>query len=238
MNLACASRPGKVYWIQNSPYGEIRSQSEERAMRLHRVWDEVFSTWSHLAVLRALQHSARGMTGREVARVAGMNHRAGLEALSKLEALGIVSRIRGGRDHLFSLNREHALVAGGILPLLAAESRYAEDLKKIVGRRLGKHAVSVIVFGSVARGEETPASDLDVCLVVSRASDKSSALEAAHDLAPQLLREYGVRLSPFVLSKTEFRRRARNHVAPVDSLVREGMVVSGLSLGELVHGKK
>lgn len=51
-------------------------------MVFHRVLDVVFSTWSHTAVLRALQDSAVGVTGREIARLAGMNHRSCLKALS------------------------------------------------------------------------------------------------------------------------------------------------------------
>lgn len=75
-------------------------------MVFHRVFDYVFSTWSHVAVLRALQDASQGLIGREIARLAGMNHRSCLNALTKLENLSIVLRQHGGRDHRFLLFAE------------------------------------------------------------------------------------------------------------------------------------
>ncbi|MGA2623864.1 MAG: helix-turn-helix domain-containing protein [Bacteroidota bacterium] len=86
-------------------------------MIMHRVLDEVLRSWSHVAVLRALMDTSTGFTGNEVARVSGMQPRSALKALSSLEELGIVRRQRGGRDHLFTLNREHFLVREALLPI-------------------------------------------------------------------------------------------------------------------------
>ena len=47
-------------------------------MIVYRVLDEVFSTWSNIAVMRALRYSQDGMTGRAIAKTAGMSPRAGL----------------------------------------------------------------------------------------------------------------------------------------------------------------
>ena len=86
-------------------------------MVIHRPFDEVLRSWSHVAVLRAILDSAVGLTGNEIARVSGMQPRSALKALTSLEELGIVHRQRGGRDHLFTLNRDHFLTREGLLPL-------------------------------------------------------------------------------------------------------------------------
>ena len=125
-------------------------------MVFHHVWDRVFSTWSHVAVLRALQDSAQGSTGREIARLSGMNHRSCLQALTELEEIFLIRRARGGRDHIFTLNREHLLVEEVILPMLALERGFSRSLFTYLSKRLRKHARSIIVFGSVTRNEETP----------------------------------------------------------------------------------
>ena len=64
-------------------------------MLFHRPLDEALAAWSHLAVLRALQDAALGMTGRELARQAGLSHRACHNALNRLERLHLVQRQRG-----------------------------------------------------------------------------------------------------------------------------------------------
>jgi predicted nucleotidyltransferase len=207
-------------------------------MVFHRVWDQVFSTWSHVAVLRALQDSAHGSTGREIARLAGMNHRSCLQALTELEALSLVRRVRGGRDHLFTLNREHLLVEEGIVPLLALERSFSRTLFSLLAKRLAKHATSVIVFGSVTRNEETPSSDLDLCLVLRAQKDKATVEAAVHSVAPELLRRYGARLAPFVLTRKEFVQKARRKLPPVHDIVKEGVVIAGVSLEGLLSGKE
>src|SRR3989304_4786503 len=103
-------------------------------MVVNKVLDEIFSRWSNVAVLRALNKYVIGISGREVARVAGITVKNCFTALNDLEDIGIVTRVRGGRDHLFTLNREHFLVRQGIIPLLEIEKKFVEvifdDIKK------------------------------------------------------------------------------------------------------------
>src|SRR3970040_518923 len=101
-------------------------------MIIHRPLDHILSARSQIAVLRVLLDSAHGLTGREIARQAGMNHQACIEALSPWEALGLLRRERGGGAHLFTLNREHELIARGIVPLLRFERRFEERLKDVL----------------------------------------------------------------------------------------------------------
>jgi predicted nucleotidyltransferase len=200
--------------------------------------DEVFSTWSHIAVLRALQDSGQGLTGREVARLSNMNHRSCLAALTALEALSLVRRQRGGRDHLFSLNRDHKLVHEGILPLLALEREFFKSMLNLLTQRLARRVKSAIVFGSVARREETAVSDLDICLVVRTKADKEKVQAIVHDIAPSLLRQYGAKLAPLILTAKEFSGRAKKGRPPVNEILKEGTVITGKSLKGLVGGKE
>jgi DNA-binding transcriptional ArsR family regulator len=134
-------------------------------MRLHHVLDEVLSSRSHIRIVRTLQDTAQGFTGREIARSSGLTHRTCLQTLTKLEDLSVVQRQRGGRDHIFKLNRKHVIVSEGLLPLLELERKLVVRLEQVLRRHLAKQTTSIILFGSVARGDETVGSDLDVCIV-------------------------------------------------------------------------
>ncbi len=207
-------------------------------MVFHNVLDQVFSTWSHIAVLRVLQDAAKGLTGREIARLAKMSHRSCLKALTTLEDLSIVERHRGGRDHIFSLNREHMLVSEGIIPLLALERRFLASLSALLKKKLGNLVESQILFGSVARKEEDSHSDLDICLVVHKERDIEKVQALVHELSPMIQQRYGARLSPLVLSTADFSKRARRDKPPVQNIMRDGIVVSGKQLRELTNGKR
>ncbi len=206
-------------------------------MKLHHALDDIFSTWSHVAVLRELYDTGSGLTGREIARLSGMNHRACLNALSELEALSVVYRQRGGRDHFFSLNRKHRLVEAGILPILRLEREFPKALFHFLKKHVASKVVSAIIFGSVARKEETATSDLDICLVVNN-NRKSSAQDAVHDIAASILSEYGARLSPLILSRREFVEKARKSLPPVKQMLEEGIVIAGSTMKELLNVKR
>lgn len=196
-------------------------------MIFHHVLDHIFSTWSHIAVLRVLQYAAQGLSGREVARLAGMSHRACLNALTDLEELGIVLRHRGGRDHSFTLNRDHALVADGILPLLGLEREFRQRLERLLKSRLDRHVDSIILFGSVVRKEETAESDLDVCILVSHTSQISRVRQRVHDLAGNVQRRFNAGLSPVILTRAEFLHGLRKGKSPMKEIAAEGVPISG-----------
>jgi len=124
------------------------------------------------AVLCTLVDTTIGRTGNEIARLSGMQPRSALKALSTLEELGIVRRQRGGRDHIFTLNREHFLVQSSIVPLYKAETEFEKEAFGFLTSLLKNNVVSAVVFGSVARGEETATSDLDICCVVGDVKSK------------------------------------------------------------------
>ncbi len=204
-------------------------------MIFHHVLDHVFSTWSHVAVLRVLQHAAQGLSGREVARLAGMSHRACLNALTDLEELGIVLRHRGGRDHVFTLNRDHTLVADGILPLLGFEREFRQRLERLLTSRLQKDVDSIILFGSVVRKEETVESDLDVCLLVSQRSQIPRVRECVHDLADEVQRRFNAGLSPVIFTRAAFLQGLRKGKSPMKEIAAEGVPISGNVMREARH---
>jgi predicted nucleotidyltransferase len=207
-------------------------------MKFHNVLDEVLSAQSHIMVLRALQDSAQGFTGREIARLTGLSHRSCLQALSKLEDLSIVQRQRGGRDHIFRLNRKNIIVSEGILPFLALERKILDRLLSFIKRRLGKYAKSIILFGSVARGEETIESDLDVCVIVADKPSLNRVEEKLHDLQPEVRKVFGVNLAPIFYKVTDFKKYYYGNKPPVDEITKDGILIAGLSIKKLLNGKK
>lgn len=168
----------------------------------------------------------KGFTGRELARLIGVSHSSVQDAMRAFVANGLAVRITVGRAHLFRANRESYLF-GAIQGLFRKERRVPDDMVNELKAAFGGEAISVILFGSYARGDENPKSDIDVILV---STDLASSEGSVHALGARFLRRYGVRLSAKVLTPEELRKKWN---APYVKAARlEGLVIAGKPLPE------
>ena len=215
-------------------YAKVYESRKRIFIVIHRALDEVFRSWSHVAALRALLDTSSGFTGNEVARVSGMQPRSALRALSALEELGIVRRQRGGRDHIFTLNREHVLVCDALLPLYHSERQLPEVVKTAIAEILKGSVMSAVMFGSVAKAEETPQSDLDLCCVVKTNREKEivrTRLDAESDM---LYQKFGVKVAPVIFTVDEIRKKGRTLL--VRDILAHGKLIAGKPFKGLLHG--
>jgi predicted nucleotidyltransferase len=185
-----------------------------------------------------MKNSLVGLSGREISRMAGISPKTCLETLTTLENLGLVNRIRGGRDHLFSFNRNNYLVKKLIFPLLDAESGYRESIFKRISTVLVRYSVGVYLFGSVARGEETIESDFDICILYKNETSKIRLEYLVSRLIPLMYKNYGINIAPFYLSVNDFVDRAQHNKSPVPEIIKDGIVISGIQIKRLLNGKK
>jgi DNA-binding transcriptional ArsR family regulator len=120
-------------------------------------------------VLSVLARAEVEMTGRELQRVIGHGSHQGIRnAADRLAEQGVVSRRPAGNANLYQLNRDH-VAASWIEGLASLPAQVLDRLRDAINS--WEHPpVLAVLFGSVARGEATPQSDLD--LLVVRAADR------------------------------------------------------------------
>lgn len=201
-------------------------------MIINNILDNIFSTWSNVAVLRVLHKVKVGLSGREIAKRSNMSPPSSLDALSNLENLNIVIRQRGGREHFFFLNREHYIVKKIIIPILIAEDNFSVSIYKELKEKLGKLTISLIIFGSVARKVEGVESDLDICIVYSNSMIKRKIELVVTEIKSQLFNKFGVSLSPFYITEKDFLIRLKKNMSPVNEIIKDGVVISGKLIRE------
>lgn len=116
-------------------------------------------------VLLVLARASHELTGNVIASLTdGKASQTGAnKALKKLVASGLVLARPAGNAILYSLNRDH-LAAGPVLELA--------DLRSVLLARIKAHVagwkvqpVSVVLFGSMARGQGTASSDNDLLVI-------------------------------------------------------------------------
>jgi predicted nucleotidyltransferase len=206
-------------------------------MIIHKPLNEIFSAYSNIAVIRELRYTKNGFSGREIAKRAGLSAPAAINSLSHLESLKIVNRQIGGRDHIFTLNISNYFVKTILSPILDAEGKFFDSIVKDIKKTLSKHTISVFLFGSVARKEESIQSDFDICIVLPNLKYKKIVEDKVNVCRDELHNNYGISLAPFYISVKDFKQRAKLKKSPINEIVKEGMLLFGQSIKELLNDK-
>lgn len=133
-------------------------------MRLHRTLTSLFPG-PIASVLDVVARTDRPLTGRGVAAlvVPEMSHVTARSALQHLVEQGLVEQVTVGRAHTYTFNREHLAA-----PLIEAIMRLRSIFEDELERELRSWEVApdaAWIFGSVARGEDRAASDIDILVV-------------------------------------------------------------------------
>ena len=201
-------------------------------MVINNILQHIFSTPSNVAILRALNQRVVGVSGREVARISNLSTRAAQISLAQLEALGLIKRTIGGRDHLFIINRNNKIVSDLISYIFEYEQNLKHEIISLIKKKLSPALTSLIIFGSVARKEDDLNSDFDLCIVCNK--NKSSAEVIVSSLRDKLSDDFNISLAPYYISEAEFKKRAKSNLSPVTDILKEGEVISGKSLKDLI----
>ena len=203
-------------------------------MRYHQPLDDVLGARSKVSLLRLLVRTRAEQTGSELARQVRLDVKTCPSALQELAAQGIVPHRRAGTAILYRLNDRHYLVESVLAPLFAREEegleRYGKDL---LGRIKGR-VDALILFGSVARREERPTSDVDLILIVGSPDARGKVEDAVDRAAGELAARYGNPPQVIVMAREEFRRKAEKGDALVSEVLRTGRVLGGKPLAEIL----
>lgn len=208
-------------------------------MRIHEPLDDVLKRPSTKKVVRFLVSLPEGeWSGLEIARNAGVNHMAGHRALRVLEEHGIVVRRRIGSAFAYRLVKEHVLIPL-MEGLFASENGVAATLAEIIRSFVKSHGLreqvlSVTIFGSVARKQETARGDIDLFVVVRAEKARSQVEELfVGPLSSEVGSKFGSPLAPMVYTRTRVRQLRREKNALISNVEKEGKTVFGSPVTEI-----
>lgn len=176
-------------------------------------------------VLAALASVDAAFTPGQLRRLLGKHSESGLRnCLERLAAQGVVTAVREGYAHQFSLNREH-LVADSIIALAQTRARFLRALEHALGQ-WDPAPVYAAVFGSAARGDMRVDSDIDLLIVRADHIDVDAWDSAVEVLAAQISRWTGNDTRILQYADAELRAAA-GHEPVLDDIRRDGLTVAG-----------
>lgn len=203
-------------------------------MVINKILEYIFSAPSNVTILRVLNERNLGVSGREVQRLTGLSLRTVQLSLVNLENMGVVKKFTGKREYLFLIDREKFLSKYLIDNIYETEKLFLKEVLIVTRKKISKYCESIILFGSAARGDESIESDLDLCIVYK---GKLGIIEdIVSELRAALFNTFNITLAPFYISLTDFRKSGIKGKPPFNSIIKEGKVISGKSIRELLNG--
>lgn len=178
----------------------------------------LFSYYRRRVLGLLLLHADASYHVREIARQTGTTAGTLHKELATLARAGILTRTKVGNQLHYSANRA-CPIFDELSGILRKTSGVAEVLAEALGALADKIEVAY-VFGSVARGTESAASDIDVLAI--GAAKLGPVIDALHATQKSLGRE----VNPRVFSANEWRAK----LLAKDAFVTEVMAKSKLFL--------
>ncbi len=188
-----------------------------------------------MRILRYLCRIGGAHTGRAIGQALQLSHSAVHRALRPLTVRHIVDAEPQGRVILYRLNEEHWLVQTGLRPLFEAEIGFFPRLGAAVQTAAKVPLRSVILFGSLARGDAKPESDIDLLCLTRTFQTREAAEANLHAAAPALLRQFGRQIFCLVWSVPTFRRRHRSGDPLVREIMNTGDAIAGATLTQVIR---
>lgn len=202
-------------------------------MNFSEPLNRVLGQLSKIKILRFLIKVELAMNGREIAQAVGLSHVKCHIALKELSAQGIISVRQVGRSNLYELQSDHILIREWLRPLFRKEQGLKKRFAGMLVHRLSVRPESLIIFGSVAKGEERPDSDIDLLCVVSDRLALKKCEKELFKVGEEVARLFGNRLAPHVIAKKALLNKFKRRDQFVRDVAKTGEVIYGKTISEM-----
>jgi predicted nucleotidyltransferase/biotin operon repressor len=181
-------------------------------------------------VLDVLLTADAPLSGREIAKHAGLSPTTANAKVVELEDAGLVTTVVDGRAHRTSVRHDHPLVR----ELRHFARAQDADVAQLVVDAAGTEPVSIVLFGSTSRGESGANSDVDLLLVAVDLEEARQLRRLAHAIVKSVRTVIPRRVEIVVATAEQLRARGgQGFAANIES---EGRVLRGVPIEHLLRG--
>ncbi|MBU1854069.1 MAG: nucleotidyltransferase domain-containing protein [Candidatus Omnitrophica bacterium] len=199
-------------------------------MKIHAKLDEILKQGSKIKILRFLFAEKDEHTGRGIAKGIGMSASSTYKTLQEMKGEGLISVRKKGNAILYKLQEDNYIVKRLLGPLFKKEESIYDEVISVIKRNLlqmKKKIVSIAIFGSVARKEETSKSDIDMVIIVSDKIGRIKIDKVMDKLSIDIAKKFGADIFPYILTKVEIKRKYAKKQAIIKSILDSNRLIYG-----------
>jgi predicted nucleotidyltransferase len=188
----------------------------------------IFYDTNRARVLDVLLSTTNSMSGRQIARMAGISPTTAGAALTTLESTGMVQSKPVGRSYQWSLS-----IGNVLIDQLRELSQLRDDQAgEIIAKAVEEEPVSIALFGSTARGDSGADSDVDLLLVAKDFEQETRLRRHAYEIVCALQPLIGREINVVVMELSQIQRQRDSSFWK--EIIRDGTWLRGRSVQELV----
>lgn len=199
-------------------------------MKIHNSLDEILQQGAKIKILRFLFSEKDEHTGRGIAKGIGMSASSTHKTLQEMKGAGLIKVRKKGNASLYRLQEDNYIVKELLEPLFKKEKSLYKDIISLIKRDLlqqKEKIVSIAIFGSVVRKEETSRSDLDLVIIAEDKIGKARIDKAINKLSIDMAKKFSVAISPYILTKTEIRKKFIKKQTIISSILENHQLIYG-----------
>lgn len=181
-------------------------------MRFNASLVNILNSATKVKIVKFLLTHEASMSEREIASILKVSHMSINRTMRELSEVNFVNFVTVGKAHLWKVNRKSYAfkVLSEFIKGVSGIKDPLDDLKEMILNNMPKSLIKrAVLFGSIAKSEENRDSDIDVFFLVKDIKDKEKLYPALEKLSNACLETYGNRLSPYILTEQEARKKTR-----------------------------
>jgi len=207
-------------------------------MKVNNPLSNILNSKVKIECLRHLCSYPTELNGRQLSRFLKITPKSIHKAMSALVDEGVVNLTSHGNSFGYSINRKKWITKRLLLPLFQNEKTFLGTIiqrikKEIESSALKKNILSVVLFGSVQKKEDTCHSDFDILVLVDKEDSVSIAEEEIEKVGTKLTKVYGVILGPYVKSLSSFKKDKSLNV--IKSILSSNHLIYGQEISKYVR---
>lgn len=180
----------------------------------HSLADALFTTTQQRVLGALFGQPQRSFTVTELIALTGAGSGAAQRELARLTASGLLTVRPIGNQKHYQANPASP-IHDELVSIMQKTVGFADPLRQALAP-LAKKIAAAFVYGSVARHNDTAASDIDL-MIVSDGLGYADVMSALHSTQERLGRE----INPTIYSRSELARRVRNRNAFVRNVLAQ-----------------
>ena len=203
-------------------------------MPIEKRLDGILDTKSKVKIIRLFISRREDFiaSGREIAKLISLTPPAVHTALKELHGQEILKRDIIGKQHIYRMNYASRLVKDILQPAFQKEHSIKDDISDFLRRKIKTYklwgVVSLVLYGSVTKGETHERSDCDIAVIAKNAKSKRETENIfIEKISSEFYEYFGISLDVYIKTEKEFIGRLKRKLPPVSTLMKAYTVIYG-----------